>query len=146
MPTLWQLLEMQKTLPSSSHGIHGSTVRIALDGVLLCLHIWVYFLDCKFYVSNWNDNIYHICLPKIWSRDLFSTCSSMCAGPVHYLPEYLRLLFALSQCSVTTCGTTAAITLTHVSSLCPPGCLPSIGAGHTWEETGRVVISAYLCC
>lgn len=43
---------MHATLLSSTMTMYGSTVRNALDGVLPCLHIWTYFLDCKFYVSN----------------------------------------------------------------------------------------------
>ena len=78
----------------------------------------------EFALTSWiadsvNSDIYHLPLPKMWSEDILSNCSSMWEGSVHHLPEHLRLCLALTWCSVTTWGTKLAMTLTRFSGLHP---------------------------
>lgn len=61
-------------------------------------------------LTSWTSSTYLLSLPKMWRRDLVSTCSSSEKGllPTHLSPEGS---LALTWCSVTTHGTTPAMTL-----------------------------------
>ena len=86
----------QETLPSSPHGhpwVHcqNRPERGASRSPNLGL------LDCKFYVSNWTDNMYLLYQKFQIETSFPPVCSILWAGSVHYLSEHLRLLWELTH-------------------------------------------------